>query len=123
MHTLPVHPSGLMYSQIFLRLEPLGVERVAAVAEVASIREPGVSAAGENSPGRTSVTSPRRIWPTARRYRPDRFAACGVRAPAWAPGHPRAGGLAMAAAGFLVGLRLARQHRPDRNLDVSYDRR
>lgn len=42
MHTLPVHPSGLMYSQIFLRPEPLGVERVAAVAEVASIREPGV---------------------------------------------------------------------------------
>ena len=32
MRTLLVHPSGLMYSEIFLRLEPLGVERVAAAA-------------------------------------------------------------------------------------------
>ncbi|GII63975.1 B12-binding domain-containing radical SAM protein [Sphaerisporangium krabiense] len=30
MRTLLVHPSGLMYSEIFLRLEPLGLERVAA---------------------------------------------------------------------------------------------
>jgi hopanoid C-3 methylase len=30
MKTLLVHPSGLMYSDIFLRLEPLGTERVAA---------------------------------------------------------------------------------------------
>ena len=29
MRTLLVHPSGLMYSEIFLRLEPLGLERVA----------------------------------------------------------------------------------------------
>src|SRR5215475_9988814 len=32
MRVLLVHPSGLMYSEIFLRLEPLGVERVAAAA-------------------------------------------------------------------------------------------
>src|SRR5690349_24078883 len=30
MRVLLVHPSALMYSEIFLRLEPLGVERVAA---------------------------------------------------------------------------------------------
>src|SRR5882757_8724725 len=28
--TLCVHPSGLMYNEIFLRLEPLGVELIAA---------------------------------------------------------------------------------------------
>lgn len=32
MKTLCVHPSGLMYNEIFLRLEPLGVELVAASA-------------------------------------------------------------------------------------------
>ena len=32
MKVLLVHPSGLMYSEIFLRLEPLGLERVAAAA-------------------------------------------------------------------------------------------
>ena len=30
MRVLLVHPSALMYSEIFLRLEPLGLERVAA---------------------------------------------------------------------------------------------
>ncbi|WP_205862807.1 hypothetical protein [Planosporangium thailandense] len=30
MRVLLVHPSGLMYSELFLRLEPLGLERVAA---------------------------------------------------------------------------------------------
>ena len=29
MRVLLVHPSPLMYSEIFLRLEPLGLERVA----------------------------------------------------------------------------------------------
>ena len=32
MKVLAVHPSGLMYSKVFLRLEPLGLERVAAPA-------------------------------------------------------------------------------------------
>ncbi|HTX84772.1 MAG TPA: hopanoid C-3 methylase HpnR [Streptosporangiaceae bacterium] len=32
MRVLLVHPSALMYSEIFLRLEPLGLERVAAAA-------------------------------------------------------------------------------------------
>jgi hopanoid C-3 methylase HpnR len=35
MKVLCVHPSGLMYNQIFLRLEPLGVELVAAAARKA----------------------------------------------------------------------------------------
>ena len=30
MRVLLVHPAALMYSEIFLRLEPLGLERVAA---------------------------------------------------------------------------------------------
>jgi len=33
MRILAVHPSALMYSQVFLRLEPLGLELVAASAE------------------------------------------------------------------------------------------
>ncbi|MFE6481164.1 hopanoid C-3 methylase HpnR, partial [Streptomyces rochei] len=32
MRVLLVHPSALMYSEIFLRLEPLGLERVAGAA-------------------------------------------------------------------------------------------
>ena len=36
MKVLAVHPSGLMYTRVFLRLEPLGLETVAAV-----IREAG----------------------------------------------------------------------------------
>lgn len=35
MRVLFVHPSALLYSEIFLRLEPLGLERVAAAARVA----------------------------------------------------------------------------------------
>jgi len=35
VRVLFVHPSGLMYSEIFLRLEPLGVERVAGAARLA----------------------------------------------------------------------------------------
>ena len=35
MRVLFVHPSALMYSKIFLRLEPLGLERVAAAARAA----------------------------------------------------------------------------------------
>jgi hopanoid C-3 methylase HpnR len=35
MRTLFVHPSALLYSEIFLRLEPLGVERCAAAARAA----------------------------------------------------------------------------------------
>jgi hopanoid C-3 methylase len=30
MKVLLVHPSGLMYTEVYLRLEPLGLERVAA---------------------------------------------------------------------------------------------
>jgi hopanoid C-3 methylase len=32
MRVLFIHPSPLMYSEIYLRLEPLGLERVAAAA-------------------------------------------------------------------------------------------
>ena len=35
MRLLLVHPSSLMYSEIFLRLEPLGLERVAGAAREA----------------------------------------------------------------------------------------
>jgi hopanoid C-3 methylase HpnR len=35
MRTLFVHPSALLYSEIFLRLEPLGLERTAAAARAA----------------------------------------------------------------------------------------
>ena len=35
MKVLCCHPSGLMYTEIFLRLEPLGVELVAAAARAA----------------------------------------------------------------------------------------
>ena len=35
MRVLFVHPSPLMYSEIYLRLEPLGMERVAAAVRAA----------------------------------------------------------------------------------------
>jgi hopanoid C-3 methylase len=35
MKLLAVHPSGLMYTRVFLRLEPLGLELIAAAARVA----------------------------------------------------------------------------------------
>src|SRR5690242_9043502 len=35
MRVLLVHPSPLMFSEIYLRLEPLGLERVAAAVEAA----------------------------------------------------------------------------------------
>src|ERR1051326_4014232 len=35
MKVLCVHPSGLLYTEIFLRLEPLGLELVAAAARAA----------------------------------------------------------------------------------------
>ena len=35
MKVLFVHPSGLMYTEIYLRLEPLGLERVAAACRKA----------------------------------------------------------------------------------------
>src|ERR1700754_1285462 len=36
MKVLAVHPSGLMYTRVFLRLEPLGLETVAAVLRAAA---------------------------------------------------------------------------------------
>ena len=35
MRVLLVHPSALMYSEVYLRLEPLGLERVAAAIRAA----------------------------------------------------------------------------------------
>jgi hopanoid C-3 methylase HpnR len=35
MRVMLIHPSALMYSEIFLKLEPLGLERVAAAARIA----------------------------------------------------------------------------------------
>jgi magnesium-protoporphyrin IX monomethyl ester (oxidative) cyclase len=49
MRLLLVHPSALMYSEIFLKLEPLGLERVAAAARDAGpdVRVADRDAAGE----------------------------------------------------------------------------
>lgn len=38
MRVLLVHPSALTYSEIFLRLEPLGLERVAGTTQGAPSR-------------------------------------------------------------------------------------
>ena len=52
MKLLAVHPSGLMYTKVFLRLEPLGLEIVAGAARAAGPRRPA-----DRSPGR----GPRRL--------------------------------------------------------------
>ena len=46
MRLLLVHPSSLMYSEIFLRLEPLGLERVAAARARGRPRGPARGPAG-----------------------------------------------------------------------------
>ena len=38
MKVLAVHPSPLMYTKIFLRLEPLGIELIAASARARGMR-------------------------------------------------------------------------------------
>lgn len=49
MRLLLIHPSALTYSEVFLKLEPLGLERVAAAARDAGhdVRVADRDAAGE----------------------------------------------------------------------------
>ncbi|MDA8296989.1 MAG: hopanoid C-3 methylase HpnR [Actinomycetota bacterium] len=62
MRTLLVHPSTLMYSELYLRLEPLGLERVAA-----AVRAAGHPVAMVD----LQVYSPEELWETFERFRPD----------------------------------------------------
>ncbi len=77
MRVLLVHPSALMYSEIFLRLEPLGLERVASAAAGRWSRCPAGRPAGlprrqscgasSPSSGPTPSASASTTWPMCRR--------------------------------------------------------
>ncbi len=62
MRLLLVHPSALMYSEIFLRLEPLGLERVAGAAREAGHEVRVVD---------LQVLSVRRLRDEVRSFRPE----------------------------------------------------
>ncbi|MFE1250042.1 hopanoid C-3 methylase HpnR [Streptomyces sp. NPDC058735] len=62
MRVLLVHPSALMYSEIFLRLEPLGLERVAGAAREAGHEVRIVD---------LQVLRPDRLWAEVRSFRPQ----------------------------------------------------
>src|SRR5262245_66436442 len=68
MKFLAVHPSCLMYSKIYLRLEPLGLELVAAAAERAghSVRLIDLQ-----------CESHRDFFCSVQQWRPDVIAFCG----------------------------------------------
>ena len=68
MRTLLVHPSGLMYSEIFLRLEPLGLERVAGAARAAGhqVRLLDLQVFGRDDRKRASVDDNMRALEVAR---------------------------------------------------------
>ena len=59
---LAVHPSGLMYTRVFLTLEPLGLELVAGAARAAGHDVRIVD---------LQVESPHRMWWQIDRWRPD----------------------------------------------------
>ena len=77
MKILGVHPGPLMYTKIFLRLEPLGLELVAAAARAAGHEVRLIDLQVETPPrpfcvspgagGRTSSPFRAIIWPTFRR--------------------------------------------------------
>ena len=77
MRVLLVHPSALMYSEIFLRLEPLGLERVAAalladghdvrLVDLQVYRSSSWSARWPNSGPRRSGSAST-TWPTCPRW-------------------------------------------------------
>ena len=77
MKILAVPPSSLMYSKIFLRLEPLGIELIAAAARRAGhdvrLIDLQVEPAGELSSGCSASGGPTRspslaiTWPTCPR--------------------------------------------------------
>jgi len=62
MRLLAVHPSGLMYTRVFLTLEPLGLELVAGAARVAGHDVRIVD---------LQVEPPRRLWRLIDQWRPD----------------------------------------------------
>jgi hopanoid C-3 methylase HpnR len=62
MRLLAIHPSGLMYTRVFLTLEPLGLELVAGAARVAGHDVRIVD---------LQVESPSRLWRLIDRWRPD----------------------------------------------------
>ncbi|MET9443188.1 hopanoid C-3 methylase HpnR [Streptomyces sp. NPDC006610] len=62
MRVLFVHPSALLYSEIFLRLEPLGLERVAGAAREAGHEVRVVD---------LQVLSPKRLRAEVRSFRPE----------------------------------------------------
>ena len=68
MKVLAVHPSCLMYSKIYLRLEPLGLELVAAAAERAghSVRLIDLQCESHQD-----------LFRSVERWRPDVIAFCG----------------------------------------------
>src|SRR5262249_19262491 len=68
MKFLAVHPSCLMYSKIYLRLEPLGLELVAAAAQNAGHSVPVIDLQCE---------SHRDFFRSIQRWRPDVIAFCG----------------------------------------------
>ena len=64
MRVLLVHPSALMYSELYLRLEPLGLERVAAAVRGAGhdVRLLDLQIFGPTTIVASSWTSSRRRW-------------------------------------------------------------
>ena len=62
MRVLAVHPSGLMYTRVFLTLEPLGLELVAGAARAVGHDVRIVD---------LQVEKPRRLWRQIGRWRPD----------------------------------------------------
>src|SRR6185312_7564964 len=64
MRLLLVHPSALMYSEIFLRLEPLGLERVAGAARAAGHEVRLVD---------LQVSDPRELAREVASFRPEAF--------------------------------------------------
>ena len=80
MRVLLVHPSALMYSEIFLRLEPLGLERVAAalladghdvrLIDLQVYRKADLERQLSANSSRTRSGSASTTWPTCRGGRP-----------------------------------------------------
>ncbi|MFL5257608.1 MAG: hopanoid C-3 methylase HpnR [Rhodopila sp.] len=62
MKLLAIHPSGLMYTRVFLTLEPLGLELVAGAARMAGHDARIVD---------LQVEKPRRLWREIDQWRPD----------------------------------------------------
>jgi len=62
MKLLAIHPSGLMYTRVFLTLEPLGLELVAGAARMAGHDVRIVD---------LQVEKPRRLWREIDQWRPD----------------------------------------------------